>query len=204
MPAKKTRGPPKEMPKGPDPVHEAKLRQEAKRKELERQKLKQQTLQNSLNKVDTKLSNVKEDRTQAVEDTQEVLGDITREFKVQQNNYRQQIEAEQKYVAELEQKLADTQMKIRKTRDKFERQRHMKDEQIQKNITKSEQMAQEFRDMLKGTLVKMSDRIEMSRESDENQPNVDIGAPQLDKISMNSDQAPSETLAEHPEIESSI
>ena len=35
---------------------------------------------------------------------------------------------------------------------------------------KSEQMAQEFRDMLKGTLVKMSDRIEMSRESEENQP----------------------------------
>jgi hypothetical protein len=73
-------------------------------------------------------------------------------------------------VAELEKELGDTQMKIRKTRDKFERQRHQKDETIQKNIVKSEQMAQEFRDMLKGTLVKMSDRIEMSRESEENQP----------------------------------
>jgi hypothetical protein len=67
-------------------------------------------------------------------------------------------------------------MKIRKTRDKFERQRHQKDEIIQKNIIKSEQMAQEFRDMLKGTLVKMSDRIEMSRESEENQPMTETPA----------------------------
>ena len=61
-------------------------------------------------------------------------------------------------------------MQIRHTQEDFDRQRAQKDEIIQKNIIKSEQMAQEFRDMLKGTLVKMSDRIEMSRESEENQP----------------------------------
>jgi hypothetical protein len=60
-------------------------------------------------------------------------------------------------------------MKIRRTRDKFERQRHQMDDIIQKNIVKSEPMAQEFRDMLKGALVKMSDRIEMSRDSQANQ-----------------------------------
>jgi chromosome segregation ATPase len=120
--------------------------------------------------VEVRLEQVKEDKAQVVSDAHEVIGDITREFKVQQNEYRRRIEALQAYVAELEKKLSDTQMKIRKTRDKFERQRHQKDEIIQKNIVKSEQMAQEFRDMLKGTLVKMSDRIEMSRESEENQP----------------------------------
>jgi hypothetical protein len=120
--------------------------------------------------VGVRLEQVKEDKAQVISDAHEVVGDITREFKVQQNEYRRRIEALQGYVAELEKKLADTQMKIRKTRDKFERQRHQKDEVIQKNIVKSEQMAQEFRDMLKGTLVKMSDRIEMSREAEENQP----------------------------------
>jgi hypothetical protein len=126
--------------------------------------------------IQVKLQEATEDKTQVVNDTKEVVGDITREFKVQQNEYRRQIESLQAYVADLEKKLADTQMKIRRTRDKFERQRHQKDEIIQKNIVKSEQMAQEFRDMLKGTLVKMSDRIEMSRESEENQPLAE-GAP---------------------------
>jgi hypothetical protein len=126
--------------------------------------------------IQVKLQEVTEDKTQVVNDTKEVVGDITREFKVQQNEYRRQIESLQAYVADLEKKLADTQMKIRRTRDKFERQRHQKDEIIQKNIVKSEQMAQEFRDMLKGTLVKMSDRIEMSRESEENQPLTDVQA----------------------------
>ena len=173
MPGKRARGPPKEIPKGADPLLEVRLRQEAKKKELERQKKKEQELSKSLTTVDSKLSNVKEDHSQVANDTQEVLGDITREFKVQQNNYRQLIEKQQKYVAELESKLATTQMNIRNTRDEFEREKHMKDELIQKNIIKSEQMVQEFHDMLKGTLVKMGDSIEMSRESDENQPNVD-------------------------------
>jgi uncharacterized protein YpuA (DUF1002 family) len=126
--------------------------------------------------METRLEQVREDREQVMADTQEVVSDITREFKVQQNEYRRRIEELQNYVAELEKKLGDTQMKIRKTRDKFERQRHQKDETIQRNIVKSEQMAQEFRDMLKGTLVKMSDRIEMSRESEENQPVSDAQA----------------------------
>ena len=116
---------------------------------------------------------MQEDRTQVIKDKDDVVNDITREFKVQQNDYRKKIEELTNEVSELEKQLAETQMKIRHTRDKFERQRAQKDEQIQNNITKSESMAQEFRDMLKGTLVKMSDKLEMSRESDENQPITD-------------------------------
>jgi uncharacterized protein YpuA (DUF1002 family) len=123
--------------------------------------------------METRLEEVREDREQVTADTQEVISDITREFKVQQNEYRRRIEELQNYAVELEKRLGETQMKIRKTRDKFERQRQQKDETIQRNIIRSEQMAQEFRDMLKGTLVKMSDRIEMSRESEENQPMED-------------------------------
>ena len=174
MPGKRARGPPREIPKGADPLLEVRLRQEAKKKELERQKKKEQELSKSLTKVDSRLSDVKEDHSQVSHDTQEVLGDITREFKVQQNSYRQLIQQQQERVAKLEEKLAETQMNIRNTRDAFIREKHMRDEIIQKNLIKSEQMVQEFHDMLKGTLVKMGDSIEMSRESDENQPNVDV------------------------------
>ena len=173
MPGKRARGPPKEIPKGADPLLEVRLRQEAKKKELERQKKKEQELSKSLTTVDSKLSNVKEDHSQVVHDTKEVLGDITREFKVQQNNYRQLIEEKLKYVAELEEKLDRTQRAIQNTKDEFDHMKHVKDEEIKKNIIKSEQMVQEFHDMLKGTLVKMGDSIELSRETDETQSNVD-------------------------------
>lgn len=169
MPARKAKGPPTKIPAAPDPRTEMRLQSENLAREIERKQSQKVTLSQSKKTAETKLSTVKVDEEQVLKDTYEVVGDITREFKVQQNDYRQQIEALQNYVTELEKKLAATQMKIRNTRDKFERQRCQKDEIIQKNIIKSEQMAQEFRDMLKGTLVKMSDRIEMSRESDDAQ-----------------------------------
>ena len=167
------------MPAAPDPRTEMRLQSENLAREIERKQNQKLSLSQSKKTTEKKLSNVKVDQEQVLKDTYEVVGDITREFKVQQNDYRQQIEALQNYVAELEKKLAATQMKIRNTRDKFERQRAQKDDIIQKNIIKSEQMAQEFRDMLKGTLVKMSDRIEMSRESDDNQQadNTNSNAP---------------------------
>lgn len=177
MPGKRARGPPKSIPLPPDPRDQFRLEEENLTKVIEQRKQEKEINEKSVVVVDDKLDQVKQDRQQVLKDTQEVVGDITREFKVQQNDYRKQIEALTNYVAELDKKLAETQMKIRKTRDKFERQRHQKDEIIQKNIIKSEQMAQEFRDMLKGTLVKMSDRIEMSRESDENQPITDSNVP---------------------------
>lgn len=190
MPGKRSKGPPTKMPAAPDPRVEMRLQSENLAKEIERKQNQKITVTQSKKTSDKKLSNVKIDEEQVVKDTYEVVGDITREFKVQQNDYRRQIEALQNYVAELEKKLAATQMKIRNTRDKFERQRAQKDDIIQKNIIKSEQMAQEFRDMLKGTLVKMSDRIEMSRESDDTQQIVD---------NANSNAAPnSEPPAEAP------
>jgi hypothetical protein len=67
--------------------------------------------------VEVRLEQVKDGKAQVVSDAHEVIGDITREFKVQQNEYRRRIEALQAYVAELEKKLSDTQTKIRKTRD---------------------------------------------------------------------------------------
>lgn len=190
MPGKRSKGPPTKMPAAPDPRVEMRLQSENLAKEIERKQNQKITVTQSKKTSDKKLSNVKIDEEQVVKDTYEVVGDITREFKVQQNDYRRQIEALQNYVTELEKKLAATQMKIRNTRDKFERQRAQKDDIIQKNIIKSEQMAQEFRDMLKGTLVKMSDRIEMSRESDDTQQIVD---------NANSNAAPnSEPPAEAP------
>lgn len=173
MPGKRSKGPPTKMPSAPDPRVEMRLQSENLAREIERKQSQKVTITQSKKTSERKLSNVKVDEEQVVKDTYEVVGDITREFKVQQNDYRRQIEALQNYVAELEKKLAATQMKIRNTRDKFERQRAQKDDIIQKNIIKSEQMAQEFRDMLKGTLVKMSDRIEMSRESDDTQQIID-------------------------------
>ncbi|OHT07565.1 hypothetical protein TRFO_05210 [Tritrichomonas foetus] len=179
MPGKRARGPPTKIPAAPDPRTEMRLQSENLAREIERKQKQKVSLSVNKTTADKKLSNVKVDQEQVLKDTYEVVGDITREFKVQQNDYRKQIEELQNYVTELEKKLAATQMKIRNTRDKFERQRCQKDDIIQKNIIKSEQMAQEFRDMLKGTLVKMSDRIEMSRESDD-QPVTDPNAAPAD------------------------
>jgi chromosome segregation ATPase len=164
------------MPAPPDPRPEMRVGSENLEKEMERKQEWKTEAEKAAAKMGAELQSAKIEKTELLKDTQEVVGDITREFKVQQNEYRKKIESLQAYVAELEKKLSETHMKIRKTRDKFERQRHQKDEIIQKNIIKSEQMAQEFRDMLKGTLVKMSDRIEMSRESEENQPMAEVPA----------------------------
>jgi hypothetical protein len=164
------------MPAPADPRAEMRVGSENLAKEIDRKQEWKTDAEKAAVVMGAELKHVKAEKAEVLKDTQEVVGDITREFKVQQNEYRKKIESLQAYVAELEKKLADTHMKIRKTRDKFERQRHQKDEVIQKNIIKSEQMAQEFRDMLKGTLVKMSDRIEMSREAEENQPMVE-GSP---------------------------
>ena len=170
MPGKRARGPPTKIPAMADPRTEMRIASENLTHEIERKQGDRIDATKRADEMGAKLAQVREDKVQVLKDRQEVVSDITREFKVQQNENRRQIQALQARVAELEKQLADTQMHIRKTRDKFERQRHQKDEVIQKNIIKSEQMAQEFRDMLKGTLVKMSDRIEMSRESEENQP----------------------------------
>jgi hypothetical protein len=163
------------MPAPVDPRPEMRVGTENLAREVEKKQGWKVEAEKSAATMEVQLDHAKGDKAEVLKDTQEVVGDITREFKVQQNEYRKKIEALQAYVAELEKRLADTHMKIRKTRDKFERQRHQKDEVIQKNIIKSEQMAQEFRDMLKGTLVKMSDRIEMSRESEDNQPMAEGG-----------------------------
>jgi len=165
--------PPKAVPKtipSVDPVAESNIKEKNLELEMNRKKSKVDSFTSSLRAQEKLLNEMKEDRAQVLKDKEDVINDITREFKVQQNDYRKKISELNQEVEDLERQLAETQMKIRHTRDKFERQRTQKDETIHNNIIKSEQMAQEFRDMLKGTLVKMSDKLETSRESDENQP----------------------------------
>ncbi|KAH0785241.1 hypothetical protein GPJ56_010884 [Histomonas meleagridis] len=174
MPGKRARGPPTKIPIAPDPRKEIRLRSQNLEKQIQRKKDQKVVLKSSLNSAGTRLNQANEDHQQVVKDTQEVVGDITREFKVQQNDNRKQIEALQKYAAELEKKLSEIQMKIRKTKDKFELQKQQKDEIIQKNEAKSEQMVQEFREMLQTTLVKMSDRIDTSHDSEENSSGINI------------------------------
>ena len=114
MPGKRSKGPPTKMPAAPDPRTEMRLQSENLAREIERKQNQKLSLSQSKKTTEKKLSNVKVDQEQVLKDTYEVVGDITREFKVQQNDYRQQIEALQNYVTELEKKLAATQMKIRK------------------------------------------------------------------------------------------
>lgn len=184
MPPKKGRGPPKTIPsvnyKLETELHDRNIANELERKRLEREK--------AVSDIDAKtqkLKEVEEDHKQVIQDRQEVVNDITREFKVQQNDYRNKLESLQNELTDLKKQLEEVQTKIRQKSDKFERQKQQRDEQIQKNITKAELMAQEFRDMLKGTLVKMSDRIEMSRDSDENQPTQGVEAESVEHLAEN-------------------
>lgn len=169
MPPKKGRGPPKTIP-SVDYKTESELRERNLKAERERKEKEAREIQESQRKELQKLKEVKEDNDQVKSDVAQVISDITREYKVQQNDFKRKVDELNKEVAELEKQLSETRMKIRHTKENFDREKAAKDETIQKNIMKSEQMAQEFRDMLKGTLVKMNDKIEMSRESDENQP----------------------------------
>lgn len=169
MPPKKAKGPPKAIP-SVDYKLEAELRERNLEAEKER-KAKEALNFESSQKIELqKLKEVQQDYQQVKDDERAVLNDITRAYIVQKNEADALIKGLEAQVHELEKQLAETRMKIRHTQENFDREKAAKDEIIQKNIMKSEQMAQEFRDMLKGTLVKMSDRIEISRESDENQP----------------------------------
>ncbi|EAY17908.1 hypothetical protein TVAG_225340 [Trichomonas vaginalis G3] len=169
MHPKKQRGPPKTIP-SVDYRIESELHERNLNAELERKRIEQEKAEAIAREEAKKLAEIKEDCKQVNDDRNEVINDITREFKVQQNDFHKKIAELTAEAERLEGLLSETKMQIRHTQEDFDRQRAQKDEIIQKNIIKSEQMAQEFRDMLKGTLVKMSDRIEMSRESEENQP----------------------------------
>jgi chromosome segregation ATPase len=181
MPPKRGRGQIKTIP-SVDYKTESELRERNLIAEKERKEKEAIQIQESQKKELQKLKEVKEDNEQVKSDVAQVINDITREYKVQQNTFKKKVDELNKEVAELEKQLADTRMKIRHTKENFDREKAAKDETIQKNIMKSEQMAQEFRDMLKGTLVKMSDRIEMSRESDENQPLSESGTTSTEQL----------------------
>ena len=169
MPPKRGKGPPKTIP-SVDYKVESELRERNLEAEKERKAKEAAEFETSQKAELQKLKEVQQDYQQVKEDERQVLNDITRAYIVQKNEADKLIKGLEAEVHDLEKQLADTRMKIRHTQENFDREKAAKDEIIQKNIMKSEQMAQEFRDMLKGTLVKMSDRIEISRESDENQP----------------------------------
>ena len=168
MPPKKSKGPPKTIP-SVDYKAESELRERNLELEKERKTKEAEKFTNAQRIELQKLKEVQQDYQQVKDDEKQVLNDITRAYIVQKNEADKIIKGLEAEVHDLEKQLAETRMKIRHTQENFDREKAAKDEIIQKNIMKSEQMAQEFRDMLKGTLVKMSDRIEISRESDETQ-----------------------------------
>ena len=164
------------MPTAADPRAEMRLASENLAKEIDRQKAAKASEARRAAAIQTQLADAAKLKRDIERDTSEVVGDIAREFKVQRNENKTKERDLQAEVAELTRRLEETNKEIEKTRNNYETQLRQKDEIIQRNITESEQMAQDFKNMLRDTLIKMSDRIELSRESDENQPVPESGA----------------------------
>lgn len=95
----------------------------------------------------------------------EVTGEMSRQYREMQDSFNERIEVLQGEVSDSKQEIESVQREIEKTRIEKDEVIRKKDEEIRALTLKMETMAFEFADMLKETLDKMSQRIEVTHSS---------------------------------------
>merc|ERR1712157_254888 len=95
----------------------------------------------------------------------ENTGEMARQYREMQESFNERIEVLQGQVAQAKQEIEAVTREIERTRIDKDEIIRQKDLEIKSLSHKMEQMAFEFADMLKGTLDKMSQRIEVTHNS---------------------------------------
>merc|ERR1712187_778289 len=92
-------------------------------------------------------------------------GEMSRQYREMQESFNERIEVLQQHVAQAKQEIEAVTREIERVRIEKDEIIRQKDSEIKSLSHKMETMAFEFADMLKGTLDKMSQRIEVTHNS---------------------------------------
>jgi len=95
----------------------------------------------------------------------EVTGEMGRQYREMQDSFNERIEDLQEQVSQSKQEIESAQQEVEKTRVDKDETLRQKDEEIRSLTLKMETMAFEYADMLKETLDKMSQRIEVTHST---------------------------------------
>jgi len=95
----------------------------------------------------------------------EVTGEMGRQYREMQDSFNERIEDLQEHVSTSKQEIETVQQEVEKTRIDKDETLRQKDEEIRSLTLKMETMAFEYADMLKETLDKMSQRIEVTHST---------------------------------------
>ena len=150
---------------GPDPnrinialKNEGELLQRMIVSEQERQdsaKFNENELRNRLKELEIK-------RTQEEDRTKKIVDDMKRQYKIMQDDYEAKIETNEKEVAEQEADIQRKDEQIALLEQEIKEEWIKKDQQIEQLQKQIDEMSSDFAEMLKQTLSKMQERIELA------------------------------------------
>lgn len=166
--------PKKEAKKDPDQLDDAEKEANAKKLDHRRQVLQDRiqikeelllTCSSSEEKYKDKIQELDRMFLLEQEKAQEVTGEMGRQYREMQDSFNERIEDLQEQVSQSKQEIEAVQQEVEGTRIEKDNILRQKDEEIRSLTLKMETMAFEYADMLKETLDKMSQRIEVTHST---------------------------------------
>ena len=124
--------------------------------------------------LQSKVDDLKQDFEGERTATFEITADMTRQYKSMQEELLGKINILENTIVEMKDKLEEQRVSMEELRKEKDQIIAMKEAEIAENKQKMEEMAHEFGDMLKETLDKMSERIEITNTSWEQETGTPI------------------------------
>ena len=146
---------------------QAKLRIESLERQLVFREEKVQTEMRSRRELQDRVQAYHEDLEREKEDIFEISADMTRQYKGMQEELIAQINKHEQTISEQKDQLERAQLQLEEVRRQMAVELALKDSEIQEQKQKMEDMAVEFGEMLKETLDKMSEKIEITNQGGE-------------------------------------
>lgn len=143
---------------------QAKLRIESLERQLVFREEKVQTEMRSRRELQDRVQAYHEDLEREKEDIFEISADMTRQYKGMQEELIAQINKHEQTISEQKDQLERAQLQLEEVRRQMAVELALKDSEIQEQKQKMEDMAVEFGEMLKETLDKMSEKIEITNQ----------------------------------------
>ena len=143
---------------------QAKLRIESLERQLVFREEKVATEMRSRKELQDRVQMYHEDLEREKEDIFEISADMTRQYKGMQEELIAQINKHEKTITEQKDQLERSQLQLEEVRRQMAVELALKDSEISEQKQKMEDMAVEFGEMLKETLDKMSEKIEVTNQ----------------------------------------
>ena len=155
-------------------LQQAQLRIESLEQQLVWREEKTQTALAGQKELQERITHYHADFEREKEDIFEISADMTRQYKGMQEELIAQVNKLQQTIAEQKDELERSQLQLEEVRRQMAVELALKDAEIKEQKDKMEDMAVEFGEMLKETLDKMSEKIEITNQGWEDGAGSDI------------------------------